>query len=82
MTDWISLKDQLPPENSGKFLVTNNMNGRNAGGGMSHVWTVGSVHLDDGEQAGQYCAYEGYLKLWGLTHWAAITPLEAGKDPA
>jgi hypothetical protein len=54
-----------------KVLVTNNIDGRNARGDMSHVWCVDMVHDTDPKHG--YSAFDdGDRRLWGLTHFAEI----------
>jgi len=55
-----------------KVLVTNNLEGRNANGQMSHIWRVDMVHKTD-EPEGPFMAFDDSdRRIWGLTHYAEI----------
>lgn len=61
---------------TGSFLVTNNINARDAHGAMSHVWLVRMVH----EENGEYAAFlnDGFQKIGNLTHFLPIAAIRAG----
>lgn len=81
---WISLAKRRPSKNEPDFLVTNNLNARNAYGHRSHVWLVSMIHehkpgdktIHDGdafEEYGRFCAFTEFdCRLRGLTHWASL----------
>jgi hypothetical protein len=55
-----------------KVLVTNNLEGRDAFGQMSHVWRVIMVHEHEGPE-GPFMAFDDAdRRIWGLTHYAEI----------
>lgn len=72
--DWISVKDQLPPEDGGFVLVTNNINAKTSFGNMSHVWLAMMIHpQDDGSFAA--FAHPSDSRVENITHWAQIAAL-------
>lgn len=61
---------------TGRVLVTNNLEARDANGVMSHVW-IGHV-VRSSHTGGEFVTFdEGDRVIYGLTHWAPIP--EAGK---
>ena len=74
---WVSLAKEQPGGHIGKFLVTNNINARDAFGHMSHLWLVSMIHP---QQDGSFMAFsECDTKIGNLTHWRAA--LEDGETP-
>lgn len=64
---------------SPRFLVTNNLNARDAFGNMCHVWLVPMIH----EEGGGFFAYQDgtMQRVYGLTHWASIPPPDKPTTP-
>ncbi len=70
---WIALdRDNLPNPKTGPFLVTNNINARNAHGQMSHVWCASGCYRGDQDRHGVTCFDDAYRRITGLTHYAVI----------
>lgn len=81
---WIPLVERLPADDEPHFLVTNNLDARDAHGHRSHVWLVTMVHEhksgdmtlrggDARQEYGQFSAFdESDYHLRGLTHWASV----------
>lgn len=66
---WISVKEQLP-ENDDPTVVTNNINSW-----KDHTWLVRGIKLDPKKpdiKDGEYCAWDGFNKIWGVTHWMPL----------
>jgi hypothetical protein len=66
--------------NSKRMLVTNNINGRDATGGMSHVWFTFILKPSDPSH-GPYTSFDdSNRRLCGLTHCCALPdPASASK---
>lgn len=81
---WIPLADRLPEKDEPHFLVTNNLDARNAHGHRSHVWLVTMVHehkpgdktIHNGDalqEFGRFSAFDDAdIRVRGLTHWASL----------
>lgn len=81
---WISLAERLPDKDEPHFLVTNNLEARNAHGHRSHVWLVTMVHEakpgektihgdDKLQRFGRFSAFDDAdIRVRGLTHWASL----------
>jgi len=75
-----------PGPTHGMILVTNNLEGRNRWGKMSHVWLTSIVHTHEADdfkghifaEAGEITAFAepGGLALRSLTHWRPAVPEE------
>lgn len=84
---WIPLAERRPAEDEPHFLVTNNLEARNAHGHRSHVWLVMMIHehepgdktihdRDAFQEFGRFSAFtECDSRLRGLTHWASLREL-------
>lgn len=71
---WISVDTRLPKQHCGYFLITNNLNARDAFGHMSHVWLTSMLHEQD---EGGYSAFNGDPfgnVVHNVTHWQPIVP--------
>jgi hypothetical protein len=69
MTNWKPIEEEIRH----KVLVTNNIDGRNSMGNMSHIWVAILVQYDTGpDKAGWITFDEADRKIWGLTHYAEI----------
>lgn len=71
---WVKCSERLPEEHSGKILVTNNLEARDAFGHMSHIWLVQMIH-DGGEEFGWF-AFDDYDNRapQNITHWMPLPP--------
>jgi len=81
---WIPLAERQPADDEPHFLVTNNLEARNAHGHRSHVWLVVMVHEakpgektihgdDKLEVFGRFSAFDDAdVRVRRLTHWASI----------
>jgi len=74
--NWISVKDQLPPENCGFILITNNINARSAFDNMSHIWMSLMLHKQDDGRFSAF-AHPSLSKVEGITHWSLAAPVVA-----
>ena len=72
--------ETMPPLNEGKFLVTNDLEAKNAEGYMTHLWLVEEVYPLGAHTAELMCTKEegytayidGVLKVTKLTHWRRL----------
>jgi len=77
--NWISVKDQLPPENCGFILVTNNIDARSAFGNMSHIWMSLMLHKQDDGRFSAF-AHPGFSRVESITHWCLAAPAVANGE--
>lgn len=76
--EWISVEDELPPEDNHRpLLVTNALPARNAHGEMSHIWLVNMIHEENEEDAkryGKYTAFHENRRIEVVSHWRYALP--------
>ena len=79
---WVSVSELKSL--TGKMLVTNNIDARNASGEMSHLWLVNMIHKSspqDKEIYGEYFAFdESDRRIGGITHAQLPTPPAGGEN--
>lgn len=69
MSNWKKITKELP----NRVLVTNNINARDAKGGMSHVWIALIIKSANPEQFGRFTGFdEADRRLVDLTHYCEI----------
>jgi len=69
--EWISVSERLP-DGKKKLLVTNNLEGRDAFGEISHLWLVNNIY--SGEN-GEYSAFdESMQRIHRIKYWRYALP--------
>lgn len=74
---WISVKERLP-EDDDPIVVTNNIKSW-----KGHYWLVRGIRLDPNKpdiKYGEYCAWNSFNKIWGVTHWMPLPEPPVGKE--
>lgn len=69
MKDWKKITKELPR----RVLVTNNINARDAQGGMSHVWLGSIIKSSEPKIYGKFVTFdEADRKIFDITHYCEI----------
>lgn len=69
MSDWKKITKELHR----RVLVTNNINARDAKGGMSHVWLGFIIKSSDPDRYGKFMCFDGGdMPVRDLTHYCEI----------
>lgn len=76
MGEWKKITKQLKQ----RVLVTNNLNARDAHGGMSHVWIGNIIKSSEPKRYGKFVTFdEGDARIHDITHYCEI-PMPAEKE--
>lgn len=75
MDNWKRITKELKV----RVLVTNNINARDAHGGMSHVWIGNIIKSDKPKERGKFVTFDdGDMMILDITHYCEI-PMPEGK---